>query len=195
MDFNDNQNFSDIRKFIHVARERESRTQWKGQGLRWMFSQLEVQTDRGTTTVHWDLVVHMYNPIYSGCWGKESSTLPELQSNQTNSDSLPQEKKKNCKNRTEDVCVDCLGCLKSQFQCPVNRSMRSMGREREEKEKGKEAEGRVEEKEEEDHFHHFFIIFVEKLKQQVILGTSYPKILALHHNLLYCIFSPNFTYQ
>lgn len=43
--------------------------------------------------------------------------------------------------------------------------------EREEKEKGKEEEGKVEE-EEEDHLHHYFIIFVEKLKQQVILGTS-----------------------
>lgn len=46
-------------------------------------------------------------------------------------------------------------------------------REREEKEKGNEAEGKVEEKKE-DHLHHFStsFIFVEKLKQQVILGTS-----------------------
>lgn len=46
-------------------------------------------------------------------------------------------------------------------------------REREEKEKGNEAAGKVEEKEE-DHLHHFFtsLIFVEKLKQQVTLGTS-----------------------
>lgn len=140
-----------------------------------VFHSQKSKPDRGTTKVHWDLVVHMYNPIYSGCWDKESSTLPELQSTQTNSDSLPQGEKKKRKNRTEDVCVDCLGCLKSQFQCPVNRSMRSTGGERERRKrkgKGSRRQSGREGGGGSSSSRLYFIIFVEKLKQQVILGTS-----------------------
>lgn len=138
MDFNDNQNFNDIRRFIHVARGHESRTQWKGQGLRWMFHSQKSKPDRGTTKDNQFIGTQRFICIIPFSQDAEAQRaqrcLSYIQSTQTNSDSLYQGKKKNCKNRTKDDGVDCLGCLKSQFQCPVNRSMRSMGRERRKRE-------------------------------------------------------------